>query len=85
MRWIGGLILLALAAVVVVGNLVGGLRARRAGRGFSSVPFIAAALGSIGSALLPVGDKAWLFAAVLVLDFTVSMALVALVRRAFGR
>jgi hypothetical protein len=84
-RWILGVILLALAALTIAGNIVGGVPAMRARKGFSSVPFLAALLGVIAVIVLPIGSRSWPFAAVLLLDFTVPMALIALARHAFGR
>jgi hypothetical protein len=83
-RWIVGVILLALAALIVAGNIVGGVRAVRAGRGFSSVPFLAAALGVIAVIVLPMANRTWQFGAILLLDFTVPMALVAVARHVLG-
>lgn len=74
MRWIVGTILALVATVVVAGNLIGGIRARQTDRGFSSAPFVGAALGVAAVAVLPVENRAWLVLAVLFLDFTVPMA-----------
>jgi predicted MFS family arabinose efflux permease len=79
MRWIVGTLLACVATLVVAGNLVGGVRARRSGRKFSSVPFVAAVLGSLAVMVLPVENRSWLLLAVLLLDFTVPMAVLALV------
>jgi len=83
-RWIVGVLLLALAATVLVGNIVGAVRAVRAGRGFSSVPFLAAALGVTAVVVLPIAGRAWYFGAVLLADFTVPMGVVALARHLLG-
>ena len=79
MRWIVGTVLATLATLVVVGNVVGGLRARRSGQSFSAVPFVAAVLGSLAVLAFPVENRSWLLVAVLLLDFTVPMAVLALV------
>jgi predicted MFS family arabinose efflux permease len=65
--------------LVIAGNLIGGLRARRSGRTFSAVPFVAAALGSLAVLAFPVENRSWLLLAALLLDFTVPMAALALV------
>ena len=66
--------------MVIVGNLVAGLRARRSGQNFSSVPFVAAVFGSLAVLAFPLEGRSWLLLAVLLLDFTVPMAVIALVR-----
>jgi hypothetical protein len=76
-RWVAGIALLALGALVVVGNVTGILHAKRTGRGFSSVPFVAATLGLLGTFILPITQRRWLIPAVLLLDFTVPAALLA--------
>jgi hypothetical protein len=81
MRWIVGIILACVATLVVAGNLVGGFRARRSGRNFSSVPFVAAVLGSLAVLAFPLENRSWLLLAVLLLDFTVPMAVFALAFR----
>jgi len=83
-RWIVGVMLLAFAATVLGGNIFGAVRAVRAGRGFSSVPFLAAALGVTAVVVLPIASKAWHFGAVLLADFTVPMGVVTLARHFLG-
>jgi predicted MFS family arabinose efflux permease len=78
MRWIIGTVLASVAALVIVGNLLGGVRAKRARQNFSAVPFVAAVLGSLAVLAFPVEHRSWLFVAVLLLDFTVPMAVLAL-------
>jgi hypothetical protein len=84
-RWIAGTVLLALAAVIIAGNIVTGIRARRAGRSFSSIVFLGAGLGTVGVLLLPIRHRALALAAVLLLDLTVPMGLFALARYAASR
>ena len=79
MRWIIGTVLASFAALVIVGNLLGGVRAKRSRQNFSAVPFVAAVLGSLAALAFPVERRSWLFVAVLLLDFTVPMAVLALV------
>ena len=81
MRWIVGIVLACVATLVIGANLIGGIRARRSGTNFSAVPFVAAALGTLAVLALPVGNRTWLLLAVLLLDFTVPMAVLALVLR----
>jgi predicted MFS family arabinose efflux permease len=79
MRWIIGTVLALVATLVVVGNLVGGVRARRSGKNFSVVPFMAAVLGSLAVLAFPFENRSWLLLAVLLGDFTVPMAVFAFV------
>jgi predicted MFS family arabinose efflux permease len=79
MRWVLGTVLACVAFIVMVGNLIGGIRARRSGKNFSAVPFVGAVLGSLAVLVLPVEERSWLLLAVLFLDFTIPMAAVALV------
>lgn len=83
MRWIVGTVLACVATLVVAGNLIGGFRARRSGRHVSLVPFVAAVLGSLAVLAFPVENRAWLLLAVVLLDFTVPLAVFALVREAW--
>jgi fructose-specific phosphotransferase system IIC component len=50
----------------------------RSRQNFSAVPFVAAVLGSLAVVVLPVEKTAWLFGVVLLLDFTVPSAVLAL-------
>ena len=73
------------AATVVVGNLVGGLRARRSKRNFSAIPFVAAALGSLALLALPIDFAWWHYLIVVLVDYTVPMALYVLLLWVFFR
>jgi hypothetical protein len=85
MRWVLGIVLSCSAAAVLLGNLIGGIRAIRSRQNFSAVPFVGAVLGSLAILVLPVDNLVRLLPIVLLLDFTVPMALLAIVRGAFGR
>jgi hypothetical protein len=85
MRWVVGSILACMAALVVVGNLVGGARAMRSGRSFSAVPFVGGVLAVLAILVLPVENRSRLLPAVLLLDFTFPSAMLALTRGAFRR
>jgi predicted MFS family arabinose efflux permease len=79
MRWISSIALAALGSVVILGNLVGGVRAKRARRNFSAVPFVAAGLLSLALVVCPEPHSTVLLPLALVIDFTVPMALYAAV------
>jgi hypothetical protein len=57
----------------------------RSGRNFSAVPFVGGILGVLAVLVLPVENRPWLSAAVLLLDFTVPSALLALILGASRR
>lgn len=84
MRWVLGWVLVGLAALVVTGNVFGMARASRTGRSFSALPFAGAILGLLAIAALPIDHKLRLLPLVL-LDFTVPLALGVLVWLAFHR
>jgi len=85
MRWFLGIVLVCLAVTAMTGNLIGAVRAMRSARRFSAVPFVGAVSGSLAILVLPV-ENLWRFLpVVLLLDFTVPLALLAKVRGAFRR
>ena len=77
-RWVLGSVLAFIAALVVSGNLVGGIRAMRSGRSFSAVPFVGGILGVLALFVLPVEHRTWLSSAIVLLDYTFPSALLAL-------
>jgi hypothetical protein len=83
MRWLFGIVLAVFAATAVAGNLIGAIRAMRARRSFSAVPFVGAVLGSLAILVLPLENLTRFLPIILLLDFTVPLALVATVRGAF--
>lgn len=78
MRWVLGSVLAFTAALVVSANLGGEIRAKRSGRNFSAVPFVGGILGLLAVLVLPVENRTWLSAVVILLDFTFPSALLAL-------
>ena len=69
-RWVLTAVAAALAALVIGGNLVAGIRAQRRGRSYSSIPFVGGLFGMAACLLCPLDGSSWFALVFLVLDYT---------------
>jgi len=70
-RWIIAVTLALLSLSIIVGNLVLGVQAVRAGRTYSSIPFVGGVSGGVACLMCPAIGFSWWALVPLLLDYTI--------------